>query len=169
MLQRFRGELQMLDSRGGGASGEIADRSGRGAEFGSAGPMERSGSGAPAWLASSGGDGRRNPVLAVPPVATPDRPSITPPTQGRRRVGGLGYLRGGNVAHREGHVADDRPDGERLAAGEVDLDQAVGGDEQSAVSQCQILIDVKAGEVADRNAERADGDECSVVRRDFRE
>ena len=44
VLQRFRGELQMLDSRGG-ASGEIEDRSGRGAEFGSAGPMERNGRG----------------------------------------------------------------------------------------------------------------------------
>jgi hypothetical protein len=29
----------MLDSRGGG--GEVEDRGGRGAEFGSAGPMER--------------------------------------------------------------------------------------------------------------------------------
>ena len=46
VLQKFRGELQMLDSRGGG-SGEIEDRSGRGAEFGSSGPMGRG--------ASSGG------------------------------------------------------------------------------------------------------------------
>ena len=45
VLQRFRGELQMLDSRGGGAGGEIADRSGRGTEFGSTGPMERNGQG----------------------------------------------------------------------------------------------------------------------------
>jgi len=49
VLQRFRGELQMLDSRGGGAgagagaSGEHGDRNGRGAEFGSTGPMERNG------------------------------------------------------------------------------------------------------------------------------
>ena len=49
VLQRFRGELQMLDSRGGGAgagaasSGEYGDRNGRGAEFGSTGPMERNG------------------------------------------------------------------------------------------------------------------------------
>ena len=42
VLQRFRGELQMLDSRGGGG-GDIADRSGRGAEFGNSGPMERVG------------------------------------------------------------------------------------------------------------------------------
>ena len=43
VLQKFRGELQMLDSRGGGAGGEIEDRSGRGADFGNAGPMERGG------------------------------------------------------------------------------------------------------------------------------
>jgi single-strand DNA-binding protein len=45
VLQRFRGELQMLDSRGGGAgaSPEYGDRNGRGAEFGSSGPMERNG------------------------------------------------------------------------------------------------------------------------------
>ncbi len=44
MLQRFRGELQMLDSRSGGGGGaEVGNRNGRGAEFGSAGPMERTG------------------------------------------------------------------------------------------------------------------------------
>ena len=46
VLQRFRGELQMLDSRGGGGGGaEVADRNGRGVEFGNAGPMERNGRG----------------------------------------------------------------------------------------------------------------------------
>jgi single-strand DNA-binding protein len=40
VLQKFRGELQMLDTRGAGA-GEIEDRSGRGADFGSSGPMGR--------------------------------------------------------------------------------------------------------------------------------
>ena len=46
VLQKFRGELQMLDSRGGGGSAaEVEDRGGRGAEFGSAGPMERNGRG----------------------------------------------------------------------------------------------------------------------------
>jgi single-strand DNA-binding protein len=45
VLQRFRGELQMLDSRGGGGGADIEDRSGRGAEFGSSGPMERNGRG----------------------------------------------------------------------------------------------------------------------------
>jgi single-strand DNA-binding protein len=44
VLQRFRGELQMLDSRGGSGA-ELEDRGGRGAEFGSAGPMERNGRG----------------------------------------------------------------------------------------------------------------------------
>ena len=42
VLQKFRGDLQMLDGRGGGG-GEVEDRSGRGADFGSSGPMERSG------------------------------------------------------------------------------------------------------------------------------
>ena len=37
VLQRFRGELQMLDSRSGG--GAVEDR--QGADFGSSGPMER--------------------------------------------------------------------------------------------------------------------------------
>lgn len=41
VLQRFRGELQMLDTRGGGAE----DRSGRGSDFGSSGPMEKTESG----------------------------------------------------------------------------------------------------------------------------
>jgi single-strand DNA-binding protein len=44
VLQKFRGELQMLDTRGGGG-GEVEDRSGRGAEFGNAGPMGRGGAG----------------------------------------------------------------------------------------------------------------------------
>jgi len=45
VLQRFRGELQMLDSRGGGG-GEMEDRSGRGTDFGSAGPMDDRSAGA---------------------------------------------------------------------------------------------------------------------------
>lgn len=44
VLQRFRGELQMLDSRGGGAGDEPGGRQARG-DFGSAGPMERGGGG----------------------------------------------------------------------------------------------------------------------------
>lgn len=42
VLQKFRGELQMLDGRAG-AGGEGEERSGRGADFGSAGPLERGG------------------------------------------------------------------------------------------------------------------------------
>jgi single-strand DNA-binding protein len=53
VLQRYRGELQMLDSRGGGAGGEYADRIGRGTEFGSTGPMERNGQGAGAGSSGS--------------------------------------------------------------------------------------------------------------------
>ena len=45
VLQKFRGELQMLDTRGTGG-GEIEDRSGRGAEFGNSGPMNRGGAAA---------------------------------------------------------------------------------------------------------------------------
>ncbi len=51
VLQRYRGELQMLDTRSGG--GETEDRSGSGSDFGSSGPMEKAGSGA----GSSGGGG----------------------------------------------------------------------------------------------------------------
>jgi single-strand DNA-binding protein len=42
VIQRFRGDLTLLDGRGG-AGGEMEDRSGRGAEFGNTGPMERNG------------------------------------------------------------------------------------------------------------------------------
>ncbi len=42
VLQRYRGELQMLDTRGGGGA---EDRSGRGTDFGSSGPMEKTESG----------------------------------------------------------------------------------------------------------------------------
>jgi single-strand DNA-binding protein len=40
VIQRFRGDLTLLDGKGGG---EIEDRGGRGADFGSSGPMERGG------------------------------------------------------------------------------------------------------------------------------
>jgi single-strand DNA-binding protein len=52
VLQKFRGELQMLDTRGGGG-GDAEDRSGRGAEFGNAGPMERGGGGTAARTGGS--------------------------------------------------------------------------------------------------------------------
>jgi single-strand DNA-binding protein len=57
VLQRFRGELTLLDSRGGGGGGEYGDDQGgggqisRGGDFGSSSPMERR----PAAPASGGG------------------------------------------------------------------------------------------------------------------
>ena len=46
VLQRYRGELTMLDARGGGsAGGEFAERGGRGAGFGNSGPMAPRGNG----------------------------------------------------------------------------------------------------------------------------
>ncbi len=53
VLQKYRGELQMLDSRGGSGGGEIEDRSGRGAEFGNSGPMDRGGQGGQASRSGS--------------------------------------------------------------------------------------------------------------------
>ena len=46
VLQRFRGELTLLDSRGGGGAGDYGDDQGggqisRGGDFGSSSPMER--------------------------------------------------------------------------------------------------------------------------------
>ena len=46
VLQRFRGELTMLDGRGGGGAGDFGDDQGggqisRGGDFGSSSPMER--------------------------------------------------------------------------------------------------------------------------------
>ena len=46
VLQRFRGELTLLDSRGGGGAGDFGDDQGggqisRGGDFGSSSPMER--------------------------------------------------------------------------------------------------------------------------------
>ena len=40
VIQRFRGDLTLLDGRNG-SGGELEDRSGRGAEFGNSGPMGR--------------------------------------------------------------------------------------------------------------------------------
>jgi single-strand DNA-binding protein len=59
VLQRFRGELTILDSRGGGGASEYADDEGgggqisRGGDFGRSSPMERR----PAPAASGGGGG----------------------------------------------------------------------------------------------------------------
>jgi single-strand DNA-binding protein len=54
VLQRFRGELTLLDSRGGGAGGESVEREERGsASFGRTSPVEKR----PALASSGGGDG----------------------------------------------------------------------------------------------------------------
>jgi single-strand DNA-binding protein len=60
VLQRFRGELTILDSRGGGAGSEYGDdepgQVSRGGDFGRAAPMERR----PAAAPSGGGGSRFN-------------------------------------------------------------------------------------------------------------
>jgi single-strand DNA-binding protein len=53
VLQRFRGELTLLDSRAGGAGGESFEREERAPSFGRASPAERR----PAMAASGGGEG----------------------------------------------------------------------------------------------------------------
>src|SRR3954471_5031369 len=63
VLQRFRGELTILDSRGGGGS-EHADEEGggqisRGGDFGRSSPMERRPAPAPASGGGGGGGGSR--------------------------------------------------------------------------------------------------------------
>lgn len=61
VLQRFRGELTLLDGRSGGGGGDYADepgqvsRGGGGGEFGRSGPMERK----PAMAGGGGGGGSR--------------------------------------------------------------------------------------------------------------
>ncbi|WP_011580736.1 MULTISPECIES: single-stranded DNA-binding protein [Chelativorans] len=46
VLQKFRGELQMLDSRGqGGGEGQVSYGGGRGSDFGRSGPAESGGGG----------------------------------------------------------------------------------------------------------------------------
>ncbi|MGO4574399.1 single-stranded DNA-binding protein, partial [Microvirga sp. 2TAF3] len=57
VLQRFRGELTILDSRGSGGASEYGDEEGgqisRGGDFGRSSPMERR----PAPASSGGGSG----------------------------------------------------------------------------------------------------------------
>jgi single-strand DNA-binding protein len=62
VLQRFRGELTILDSRGeggGGGRGEVGDFSSEGGDFGSSGPME---SRAPARSSGGGRSGGAAPA-----------------------------------------------------------------------------------------------------------
>ena len=76
VLQRFRGEMTLLDSRGGGqgaAEGGGRDFAGAGSDFGSSGPMDRrpaSGGGGGGGSGSGGRPvlwrhGRRDPVLTA--------------------------------------------------------------------------------------------------------
>ena len=65
VLQRFRGELTILDSRGQGGSdeygeggGSMEDRSGGGSSFGRSGPASGSGGSRQPAMAGSGGGGR---------------------------------------------------------------------------------------------------------------
>lgn len=60
VLQRFRGELALLDSRGGG--GREMDDAGDGGGFGRSSPMQRGGGGADRRPATAGG-GRMNDVI----------------------------------------------------------------------------------------------------------
>ena len=45
VLQKFRGELQMLDARGQAGEGQVGYSGGRGSDFGQSGPAESSGGG----------------------------------------------------------------------------------------------------------------------------
>ena len=59
VLQKFRGELQMLDSRGGGGEGQVAYAGGgRGSEFGQSSPSESFGSRGGGGNRSGGGGSR---------------------------------------------------------------------------------------------------------------
>ena len=60
VLQKFRGELQMLDARGGGGEGQVANAGGggRGSEFGQSSPSESYGSRGGGGNRSGGGGSR---------------------------------------------------------------------------------------------------------------
>jgi single-strand DNA-binding protein len=58
VLQKFRGELQMLDSRNqGGESGQVGYSGGRGSDFGQSSPSDDYGSRAPSNGSRGGGSG----------------------------------------------------------------------------------------------------------------
>ena len=56
VLQRFRGELTILDGRGGGGEASDEDRGSRSGEFGRSSPMEKR----PAMAGAGGGGGSRS-------------------------------------------------------------------------------------------------------------
>ena len=62
VLQRFRGELALLDSRGGGPSRDAVEDESDGGGFGRSSPMQRGGAGADRRPATAGG-GRMNDVI----------------------------------------------------------------------------------------------------------
>jgi single-strand DNA-binding protein len=67
VLQRFRGELTILDSRGGGAGSDFAEEEGggqisRGGDFGRSSPMERRPAPAAGGGGSGGGGSRYNDI-----------------------------------------------------------------------------------------------------------
>jgi single-strand DNA-binding protein len=62
VLQKFRGELQMLDARGEGGGGQVGNYSGgnsRGSDFGQSGPNESFNRGGGAGPRGGGGGGSR--------------------------------------------------------------------------------------------------------------
>jgi single-strand DNA-binding protein len=57
VLQKFRGELQMLDARGQGEGGQVGGSSSRGSDFGQSGPGESFSRGPAAGGGNKGGGG----------------------------------------------------------------------------------------------------------------
>jgi len=68
VLQKFRGELQMLDARGGGDGGQVGyDRGGsRGSDFGQSSPSERGGGGGGRSSGGGGGNFSRDMDDEIP-------------------------------------------------------------------------------------------------------
>ena len=63
VLQRFRGELALLDSRGGGAGRDMEEVGGGDGGFGRTSPMQRTGGGSADRRPATAGGGRMNDVI----------------------------------------------------------------------------------------------------------
>ena len=63
VLQRFRGELALLDSKGGGPSREMDDSESDGGGFGRSSPMQRGGGAGADRRPATAGGGRMNDVI----------------------------------------------------------------------------------------------------------
>lgn len=63
VLQRFRGELALLDSRGGGGAGREMDEPASDGGFGRSSPMQRTGGGGADRRPATAGGGRMNDVI----------------------------------------------------------------------------------------------------------